>query len=53
MRRTASSCWASFSPNTATSGARQVQQLEDDGEHAVEVPGPGRALEDRRRCARR
>ena len=26
-------------------GAGEVQQLADDGQHAVEVPGPGLALE--------
>ena len=34
-------------------GPRQVQQLGDDGEHAVEVPGPGGALQPVAEPARR
>ena len=45
MRRISASCWASFCPKKATSGAGEVQQLGDDGEHAVEVAGADGAFE--------
>ena len=38
------SCWKSFSPNTATSGRTAANSLRDDGRHAAEVAGAGRAL---------
>ena len=48
MRCTRNTCCASFCPNSATSGRTMPSSFAHHGQHPVEVPGPGRALEERR-----